>query len=275
MILVGDVNKFNYNTIPYRRMLQAAAESPAFDGQIIFSPQKERLLTSGVGSSYLCASADQFPDKPPTAILEEMDTRLQDALRECGESCSNLASRLHLSDETTMSWSFVFDMERSLSSEVFSQHFHWYSKRGEPRRQCGSEHNDRRYIIGSVTEMAAQMYLSTTLQHLHEKFGSPFIQRFRSCASVYEKAFARRHPFRACFSCPVKACCEFPNVGWIPPSSPGQSLSDPELRNVVDTFRDGDGLEFCYAGTGATNAPFIEIEGMDKFDYDRRRLQSF
>lgn len=277
MIIVGDINKFGYESIPYRRMLQAAAESPAFDGQIIFSPQKERLLTAGIGSSYICATSEQqFSGEAQTSILDEIDTRLQGALQECGNSCSSLASRLHLSDETTMSWSFVFDMERSLSSEVFSQHFHWYSERGEQRRKCGSEHNDRRYIIGSVTEMAAQMYLSTTLQHLHEKVGSPFIQRFRSCAPVYEKAFSRRHPFRACFSCPVKekACCDFPNVGWNPPSSPGQSLSDPELKNVVDKFREGDGLEFCYAGTGA-NGAFIDLEGMVKFDYDRRRLQSF
>lgn len=201
---------------------------------------------------HICATSEQqFSGEAKTSILDEIDTRLQGALQECGNSCSSLASRLHLSDETTMSWSFVFDMERSLSSEVFSQHFHWYSERGEQRRKCGSEHNDRRYIIGSVTEMAAQMYLSTTLQHLHEKVGSPFIQRFRSCAPVCEKAFSRRHPFRACFSFPVKekACCDFPNVGWNPPSSPGQSLSDPELKNVVDKFREGDGLEFCYAGT--------------------------
>ena len=48
MILIGDVNKYNYDTIPYTQMLQAAAESPAFDGQIIFSPQKERMLTTGI-----------------------------------------------------------------------------------------------------------------------------------------------------------------------------------------------------------------------------------
>ena len=107
MIMVGDVNKFNYNTIPYRQMLQAAAKSPVFDGQIIFSPQKERLLTAGIGSSYLCATSEQqFSGKALTSILDEIDTRLQGALQECGNSCSSLASRLHLSDETTMSWSF-------------------------------------------------------------------------------------------------------------------------------------------------------------------------
>jgi len=261
LIVIGDINQNSYYDPFLVDMMKAVADTPSFDGVVAISPQKARLLNGGIGSSYICLPdemqrlSDVAVEAAPS-IAESIRAIVNKFVDDCGDSCSTVADRLVIADESMMSWSFIFDTEDLMSNPQFSQHFHAYTRDAVPRPPCGSVHSDRRYVVGSVTEMSAHMYLTATLSRLVGQMGNNFEQRKRSSCKLkenkafpnFEKEIATAHRFKACFSCPVKACCDFPNTGWLPARTPYQSLSDPELKNTVKHVRDGVN-EFCYDGS--------------------------
>ena len=264
LIVLGDINdKTGYNAPYLVEMIKAVADTPSFDGVIAVSPSKDRLLSKGIGLSNICLPdemqrmSDIAVEAAPS-IAEGVRATVNKFLVDCGDWCvtRHVADRFVVADESMMSWSFFFDTERLMSDTLFSQHYHAYTPEAVPRPPCGSVHSDRRYVVGSVTEMAAHMYLTTILSRLVGRMGKNFEQRKRSSCKLkqdkalphFETDMARAHRFKACFSCPVKACCDFPNTGWLPARTPNQSLSDPELKNKELHFADGDN-EFCYDGT--------------------------
>jgi len=260
LIVHGDISSWSYNAPYLVEMIKAVADTPSFDGVIAIAPQKDRMLNGGIGGSYICLPdemekmSDVAVEAAPS-VVEGVRATFNKFLEDCGDSCSTVADKFVVADEAMMSWSFFFDTERLMSETQFSQHYHAYTTEAVPRPPCGSVHSDRRYVVGSVTEMAAHMYLTTTLSRLVGRMGKDFEQRKRSSCKLkqneafphFETDMAKTHRFKACFSCPVSSCCAFPNTGWLPARTPKQSLSDPELKNKK-SFGDGDN-EFCYDGT--------------------------
>lgn len=155
-----------------------------------------------------------------------------------------------------MAWALLNDMERPMSSTMASQHFHSYLSQAKSRPQCGTKHSDRRYIIGSVTEMSAQMYLGTVLSHLNGVFqlDNPLIWDNLDplCDESFDEVeLARKHPFRSCFTCPNTIISTPGENPWKPPSTPEATLSSLPLANEIQDFRTigdllGKDMAFCY-----------------------------
>jgi len=258
LIVLGDIFEGNYNVVPYNELIDVMASAPEFDGQLVVSPQKQHLKSAGIGSNYLCKTnaenAAIVATSGAQSIAESTRQQINGHLAMCGDTCSHMVDRILVAEENEMSWPFIFNTERPMSDTVFSQHYHAYHKSGVPKPKCGSVHSDRRYVVGSVTEMAAQMYLSTTISRLATETGIETLHKW-GCGNYidrlphFEKDFATTHPFRACFSCPTIGMVRvgLANSIWKPPFSPPQTLSDRTLNNKEVKFSDGDN-EFCYEG---------------------------
>ena len=264
-VVVGELNDMSYLITPFTEMIEIAADIPTFKGNIVYSPQKPRFFSGGIGNSFVCrkdlpevnqlfADRDTSSDSNPPTMVDFARESVNKVLKQCGDRCSDIEKRIIVSEETTMAWSFIMDTEHPMSSTTFSQHYHVYTESAFPRRACGSSYSNRRYVVGSVTEMSAAMHLSTTLDRLYNEMGKKLSDRqHRSKCDLFESEeqeveLASTHKFKACFSCPKKACCDFPNTRWLPAMIPGQSLSDPILKNTVPYFHHGD-MEFCYDGS--------------------------
>ena len=231
-----------------------AAAATNFTGLVAINPTKKRILNGGIKNAYECSSGDI------RSSIENVRFSLSKAFSRCKRCIDLDKNRFVVSDELLMGWSFLFNMERPMSDEIASQHFHRYVSDALPQPSCGSKHTNRRYVIGAVTEMSAHIYLGTVLSRLNKDLGiSIQDESLDVCNQIttteeWEVSFAKNHPFRACFTCPYSA------LPWKPPTSPISTLSDEILANTMDTFdasrfnfapsasrgREVESLAFCY-----------------------------
>ena len=223
-----------YDLATYQIVEAAAATN--FTGLIAINPTKKRILNGGIKNAYECSSGGI------RSSIENVRSSLLKALGRC-EICRDLdKNRFVVSDELLMGWSFLFNMERPMSDEIASQHFHRYVTDALPRPSCGSKHTNRRYVIGAVTEMAAQIYLGTVLSRLNKELGISIQDESShdhlTTTEDWEFSLGETHPFRACFTCPYSA------LPWKPPTSPSATLSDETLANAIETF---DASRFDFA----------------------------
>ena len=243
-MIVGDVNKINLATIPYKSMVESVI-STQYQGIVVMAPQMERIKTGGIGNSFFCDGIDgQTTMDSYRSLSGDIRHSLDEAVQgcnkicsidtnnrsksQCHEYCSKMRDNIFVADFSKLSWSFAHDTERLMSNSHLSQHYHAYSTSlsGHPKPLCGSEHSNRRYVLGSVVEMTSQIYLGTILNHLAERTNLAMnLYRSRSCdshpslpESPNEIDLASRYPFRACFTCPLNTVTH--QYTWIPPSPP-------------------------------------------------------
>ena len=222
-----------------------ATAATNFTGLVAINPTKKRILNGGIKNAYECSSGGI------RSSIENVRISLLKAFSRC-EICRYLdKSRFVVSDELLMGWSFLFNMERPMSDEMASQHFHRYVSEALPRPTFGSDHTNRRYVIGAVTEMAAQIYLGTVLSGLSKDLGISLQHESSRDQSTttedWEVSFAETQPFRACFTCPYSA------LPWKPPTSPSATLSHKALANTMENFDESRFIFATSASRGEEN----------------------
>ena len=193
-----------------------------FSGRIALAFQKPRLKT---GSIHLC-----YPpafNKSSSSGSADCHGVVRDRIQAHEHSSPALTGRVLHVDEDIMSWSFMFDMERSLSDTKASQHFHYYDNNARSSR----------HVYGAVPEMSGQIFLNLLMEQLGTDGGAPTSQTSPS---------QDKDVLQFCFECPEDmgmGAGSCPNTTWgVPIAHPVHTLTDAgAMEDVVPSM----GMHSC------------------------------
>jgi hypothetical protein len=122
-----------------QQIVDSVAGAPQFDGQVVLLIGMNRFLSGGLKAAYEC-SHQHPPSKPTYQLTTETDKLSRMLAAACAMTsaaeCARVNSSIVIADDQTMSWAFVFDMEREMKSTTASQHFH----NVRSLRLCSSSH---------------------------------------------------------------------------------------------------------------------------------------
>ena len=118
-LLIVEEESFG-SSLAMQQIVHSLEENVHFDGLVAMWIGRERFLSGGIRRAYQCQGSSL-----PTYHLKAERNKLANALKDCKASeRERVRKTIIISDELTMRWSFVFDMERNMSSKTASQHFH-------------------------------------------------------------------------------------------------------------------------------------------------------
>jgi hypothetical protein len=219
--------------------VEIMAKVPRWKGKMVLSAQKNRFLNGGIKMDHVFDR--EHGRNVHSSMTEAGPGAIANALSTCGVRCRHISpGQLSINDQQIMAWSFVFDMENSMSDTHASQHFHYLAPNKHTnirpsvdtgyddtllRMQAGicsewhdTPHQDTRIVYGAVVEMDAR----TMLKHLMDNAGvindpNVHIAKAQSMCATNEPPKVH---IRVCADCPETACCP-----WVPPASNPVSIS--------------------------------------------------